>query len=299
MEYRLARTYEEMGYKIIPSSIVTENNKTYADAEAKCGKCGGTGLIPYFGHIDNGTCFDCHGLGKSIKKHCRIYTENERAKLDEQAARRAEKKEAEKTAQAENKVKEWKQKYNIEDGIIYIVAGCNTFDIKDKLKEDGAKFYTGLNWFFGTNTAPTNFQYGEGAFLYKCTFEDVFEPNKYGEVFFKTHALDKIKNDISQIINTNNKNTSKSQHFGNVGDRIRKQPAIFKKARVINGDWGSSMLYTFAIGDNIFTWFTQSCIDNNIQINDTILLSGTIKAHTEYNGVLQTQLSRCIVKSCD
>ena len=30
--------------------------------------------------------------------------------------------------------------------------------------------------------------------------------------------------------------------------------------------------------------------------NEEIDLTGTVKSHTEYNGVLQTQLSRCIIK---
>ena len=37
-------------------------------------------------------------------------------------------------------------------------------------------------------------------------------------------------------------------------------------------------------------------IDESIKPGDAIDLTGTVKNHTEYNGILQTQLSRCIVK---
>ena len=37
-------------------------------------------------------------------------------------------------------------------------------------------------------------------------------------------------------------------------------------------------------------------IDAEIKEGDEITLTGTVKDHTEYNGILQTVLSRCIVK---
>lgn len=299
MEYRLARTYEEQGYKIISDSIRTENNKLYVDVECKCYKCGGTGRIPYFGHIDDGVCFACCGRGKFYKEHCRVYTEDERLKMDAAAERRKEKKLEEAKAQAEGKIKAWKEKYNISDGHIFIVAGCNTYDIKDLLKEQGAKFYSGLGWFFGTTTAPVekDINYPEGAFLFHVDFDSILYFNDLGGgPYYKEGALAEMKKDILDCIKANNKEKSTSQHFGEVGERIRKVKATYVGAKYIDGEWGGSFLYTFRLGDNIATWFSQSVISEDIHEGDEIILSGTVKAHTEYNGILQTQLNRCIVK---
>ena len=105
-----------------------------------------------------------------------------------------------------------------------------------------------------------------------------------------------MKQNILDHIKEMNKDTSTSQHFGEIGERIRKVQAIFINSKYIDSDWGGSFLYTFKIGENIATWFSQAVISDDIHPNDSIILSGTVKNHTEYNGVLQTQLNRCIVK---
>ena len=114
MEYRLARTYEEQGYTIATNSIEEENGKLYAEIVCDCYKCGGRGRIPYFGHVDQGVCFACGGFGR-FSKHARVYIEEERNKMDAAAERRKEKKLEEAKAQAEGKIKAWKEKYNLID----------------------------------------------------------------------------------------------------------------------------------------------------------------------------------------
>ena len=89
MEYRLARTNEETGYKII--KVYEENGKMYADCRRPCERCGGTGQLPYYGHIDQGVCFKCGGA-KYFYKTFRAYTEEERAKLDETYQKKQDKK---------------------------------------------------------------------------------------------------------------------------------------------------------------------------------------------------------------
>lgn len=294
MEYKLARTNEECGYKIL--NVYEQDGKMYAHCRRECERCGGKGQIPYYGHVDEGVCFKCGGA-KFFYKDFRAYTEAERAKLDEQNEKRKQKKdEALKEASEENK-REWMEKYGFADNI-FIVAGCNTYAIKDQLKEAGARFYSGLNWFFTEKNCPAETDIlPEGAFFYHVEFDDIFEWNYASKrCYIKTGALDEIAEEIKDIVKKNNASTSKSQHYGELGQRLRKVRAIYKGARCITGEWGSSILYTFEIDDNIFTWFTQSVINDNINIGDEIELSGTIKAHTEYQGILQTQLNRCIVK---
>lgn len=294
MDYRLARTYEESGYKIIPETIHTEKNKLYADVECNCYRCGGKGQIPYFGHIDSGVCFACGGKGKFYKEHCRVYTTEEREKMDAAAIAKKERELEKQKAEAPAKRQAWLDKYNISNGIILIVAGCNTYDIKDELKEKGAKFYSGLGWFFGTDTAPDEIS-DPNAFLFHCDVETVLYWNDIGGgPYFLDGALDEMKADIKQVIASRNKATSNSQFVGEEGQRLRNMPATFVSAKYFEGQWGGNFVYTFKVDNNIFTWFTQKVLNYNE--NDKVILTGTVKAHKEYNGILQTQLSRCIIK---
>lgn len=294
MEYKLARTNEETGYKIIDTFI--ENGKVYANCKKACERCNGKGQIPYFGHIDEGVCFKCGGQ-KFFYKTFRAYTPEERAKLDEAYEKRQQKKDEALKNDSENNKKEWMKKYGFED-TFYIVAGCNTYEIKDKLKDAGARFYTGLNWFFTeSNKVAAQSIIPEEAFLYAVQFDDVFDwVYSSKKAYLKTGVLDTIKENIKNTIKDKNIATSKSQHYGEIGQRLKKVRAIYKDAKYITTNWGGSILYTFEIDNNIFTWFTQSLIPENINPGDEIELSGTIKAHTEFQGILQTQLSRCIIK---
>ena len=299
MEYKIARSYEDMGYTIIDGSIYEKNGKMYADLKAPCHKCGGKGEISYFAHVDEGVCFCCGGAGYFKKKDARVYTEAEREKMDAATTRKREAKLAKEIEQAPAKIKAWKDKYNISDGNIFIVAGCNTFEIKDMLKQLGAKYYGGIGWFFGTETAPVdNSEFPEGAFLFHCTVDDVFTWSATGSgPYFKDNAINEINEDINAIKKANNKaKYAESEYYGEVGDRIKKATATFVSGRCVTSDWGSSNLYTFTIDNNVFIWFSQAVIDSSINPGDKIVLSGTVKTHKEYNGIKQTYLSRCIVK---
>ena len=296
MGYRLARSYEDQGYKI--TDIYEDNGKLYTEAITPCWKCGGSGRIQYYAHIEAGICFSCDGAGKFVK-HCRVYTDAEREKMDAAAARKKERELEKARAEAAGKIKAWKEKYNISDGHIFIVTGCNTYEIKDILKEQGAKFYSGLGWFFGTETAPAekDSAYPDGTFLYHTTIDELMYWNDLGGgPYYKEDALANMKKDIANIIKEKNKEKSTSVHIGNIGDRLKKINAIFVSVKYIDSDWGGNFLYTFNIDGNIATWFSQAVIDDSIKPNDKIILSGTVKKHTEYNGILQTQLNRCIVK---
>ena len=112
-EYRLARTYEESGYRIDTDSIVEENGKLYADIVCDCWKCGGKGVIPYFGHVDSGVCFCCGGTGK-FGKRARVYTTAEREKMDAAAERKRERELEKKRAGAAAKREAWLEKYNLD-----------------------------------------------------------------------------------------------------------------------------------------------------------------------------------------
>ena len=298
-EYRLARTYEEQGYKINEDDIYMENGKRYAEAFAECWKCGGRGRIYYYAHVDRGICFACNGAGRMYKR-VRVYTEAEREKMDAAAERKKQRELEKQFAEAPAKIQAWLDKYNITDKVAYIVTGCNTYEIKDELKNQGAKFYSGLGWFFGADTLPAEKEnwLPETAFIYPANIDDIMYWTEIGRgPYYKDGALDEMNNDIKRIIaEKNQEKYGVSHHVGEIGQRLRNMSGTFVSAKFFEGQWGGNFIYTFRVGEDIFTWFSQSVIDNEIEPGDAIILTGTVKNHTEYNGVLQTQLSRCIVK---
>lgn len=47
------------------SYVRTDRNGTRYFANYKCDRCNGKGVIPYYGYIDGGVCFECGGSGRS------------------------------------------------------------------------------------------------------------------------------------------------------------------------------------------------------------------------------------------
>ena len=81
-----------------------------------------------------------------------------------------------------------------------------------------------------------------------------------------------------------------SKHVGNIGDRVDIQ--VKKMELITSYDSQYGYIHLYRIIDNnqtIFIWRTS----NNIQFNDIKLIRGTIKTHSEFRGIKQTELTRC------
>ena len=59
-----------------------DKNGTHYYTDTQCPKCGGTGNIPCFSHVEDGVCFLCGGSGVHEKKF-RVLTEEYSKKLEE------------------------------------------------------------------------------------------------------------------------------------------------------------------------------------------------------------------------
>lgn len=82
-----------------------------------------------------------------------------------------------------------------------------------------------------------------------------------------------------------------SQHIGNIGDRITVQIESIKCLTTWETQWGLTGLYEIVDGKgNVYIWKTSSFFDNEFKT-----IKGTVKEHKEYNGILQTELTRCRV----
>lgn len=88
-----------------------------------------------------------------------------------------------------------------------------------------------------------------------------------------------------------------SIHLGQPGERLKGIQVTQIEARVVGGSqFGECVLVKFVDAQgNILTWFTGSGTDR--QVGEQMVIDGTVKRHTDYKGVKETQLSRVRVKS--
>lgn len=85
----------------------------------------------------------------------------------------------------------------------------------------------------------------------------------------------------------------KSEFVGNVGDRITVQIADFGIITSWSTEYGMTYIYKIVDTDgNIYTWKTSGGI-----AEETTEIVGTVKAHNEYRGTKQTELTRCRAKA--
>lgn len=78
---------------------------------------------------------------------------------------------------------------------------------------------------------------------------------------------------------------------GSVGERITLSEANVKLLTSWETMYGYTYMYQFVDkAGNIYIWKTS----NNVE-GDTVSLKGTVKAHSDFNGVKQTELTRCKV----
>ena len=289
MEWKVAPSYEN--YRIVS---VDEDAKK-AIVEGQCDRCGGSGMyiIP---RVFQGTCFTCGGAGV-IRKRVKAYTPDEyekylanqaRAKERKAEQRAAEVAKLEEESEANLRIALEADGYDVEYPQIFVVIGENTYAVKDELKELGCKYKPEFGWYC-THAVDVPVNYG----MVGIPFDQVCEWNPVAKkIFIKDGAkeiADAAKNEAAP--------KSNSEFIGDIKQRLRDMEVVYTNCRTIESYYGVSLVYTFKLGDNVLTWFCSGKgIDPDIEIGETVLLTGTVKDHKEYNGVKQTYLNRCIVK---
>ena len=171
-KWYVAPTYQSSDYEWIGNPFMDEKGTMKIRLRKKCSRCSGTGIFHIYG-----TCFKCNGGGTETAV-VRAYTEKEYIALQKAAAKRAEAKEtkekariADAIANADTYKAEIAKKLGFGDDLCaYSVYGDDTFVIKDKLKEMGARFSPAMKWYFANEV-----ELPEGYFLCKVSFDEVFE----------------------------------------------------------------------------------------------------------------------------
>ena len=285
MEWKVAPTYQT--WQI--TKVDEEAHK--AHVVQKCWKCGGSGQYAWFG-----TCFACEGTGYK-SKWVKAYTPGEYEKYIT-AAEKAKERRVEKAIAKQNDliVNSEKNKaallekfgFDTKNPMIYLVAGGNTYDIKDELKERGSRYNPAFNWHFTKEV-----ELPEGYQLVAVKFDDVYDWNPL------TKRIDLKENakEVADAARAKIRTESKSEFVGEIKERLRNLEVTLTSARAVSSAYGESIMFTFQQGENIFVWFTSCPPDEDAAVvGNHYLLTGTVKAHKVYDGVKQTYLNRCILK---
>lgn len=264
----VAKSYENM---TIIGEPFTKDGRLYVNVKSKCPRCGGSGHYSY-NQIDGTRCYGCGGSGI---QHLTIrwYTDKERAAIDKQAEKRAEAKEK-RRAERETYIHS-PEYHGFIDGFVIAILG-NTYEIKDELKEAGAKFIRGLGWCFSSK-------------------EKV--PSKYSD---RTRMI--MWEDAS--INGELKNIEELERLVAVASpydnsihpymiNTRVHDLHLKVIKAWNGD--TYMMHTMVDeNNNVYIWATSSRI---LPLDAQVIMDATIKDNTEYKGIKQTVLTRPRIKS--
>lgn len=272
--------------------IKIDRNNTHHYTDTRCPKCGGKGYLPGYEYIEGGVCFMCGGSGRGSRQVI-VRTEEYAQKLFETRLEKARK-----TAGERNAKYLQSRGFSVE-GFSWIVMG-KTFEIKDQLKAAGAKFDDAFGWHFDHEVTefPT----------VRVSIEDpIHSLDIEGEEFTETLAW--YANDGTLCFAANwpiachikglrekweADHAPATEWIGDVKDKLDLKVKLVRRGSY-ETMYGTTYVYTFedAEGHQLI-WKTVNWLEHETGAHVT--LTGTIKAHSEYKGIKQTELTRCKVK---
>lgn len=281
--------------KTISKTFIKEdkNGTKYFRHIFTCGRCGGSGYVPF--NYAQGICFDCHGSGRD-EEILKEYTPEYEAKLNKRREARNAKKHQEWLAHLDEQIARENERFLringfSSDGITWIFLG-DTFSIKEELKAQGAKFDYRLGWHADHSIPEFSSVALTVSQLCKKKEMEIDGEKRDGSWEF-------IRNDEIEMLireaNRNNSNEPESQHVGNVGEKI-EITATFTAEHSFETHFNyhtiTNYIYTFTDeSGNVFIWKTTAIIWE--KTGTKIKLKGTIKAHGEFRNIKQTELMRC------
>lgn len=295
-KYYTATTYKN--WERVGKPFSNDKNNLCTKVKQKCDRCtnGVYAVGVENGHIKphpayNGVCLKCNGVGYIVKT-VRLYTEKEFNSLEkakERAAERrleeAEKVEQEKRAKAGEVKANWllENGFN-ETGVTYVYIADDSYNRKDELKAAGWRYHALIGWHIGEVNVPHNEED-----IYILDADTAAEFNMYGDGNWKYSVKD-----IIAEAKASSKAQSRSEWVGLEKEKITDLPVVLKKVSGYQTRFGWSNIYTFMNGDNIIVWFTSS--NPHLEVEQSYLLSATIKTHSEFRGKKQTIITRAKAK---
>ena len=266
-----------------------DKNGTHVFVDCTCSRCGGDGIIPYFGHVDHGVCFKCGGSGVGGNEEIKVYTDAYGVKLKAQRAAREEAKRQKLIAESGEWNKEWMERegFNAE-GITYLVLG-NTYEIKDELKAKGAKFNNLLGWHIadaqGYDTVPLNIE----QVTHRLWNGRLDYQNDYPAM---EELVQKLKDDAEQALKAE-RGDYVSEYVGTIGERrdfVCKMVGHFTYESHYSYYGETNHIYKFEDENgDIVVWNTVSWVEED---KPEYRFKATVKEHSEYKGEKQTVIAR-------
>lgn len=295
-KYYTATTYKN--WERVGKPFSNDKNNLCTKVKQKCDRCtnGVYAVGVENGHIKphpayNGVCLKCNGVGYIVKT-VRLYTEKEFNSLEKAKERAAERRleeakkiEQEKRAKAGEVKTNWllENGFN-ETGITYVYIADDSYNRKDELKAAGWRYHALIGWHIGEVNVPHNEED-----IYILDADTAAEFNMYGDGNWKYSVKD-----IIAEAKASSKAQSRSEWVGLEKEKITDLPVVLKKVSGYQTRFGWSNIYTFMNGDNIIVWFTSS--NPHLEVEQSYLLSATIKTHSEFRGKKQTIITRAKVK---
>lgn len=287
MEYVTSKSYESAERVGDP---FTKDGKLYTKIKYECPRCSGLGIIAAYVEngqivpipVDNGICYQCLGK-KYIHDTVRLYTPQERERMDRANKRAKEKREAERQAEiersfAQNKA-DWlkKNEFN-EDGYTYIITG-DSYSIREDLKHAGWKFDPVILWH---KADPAGYENR----VVKVHVDQLYTFTAWGKGMYKEGCANTIKSILKET-----KEPSNSQWIGNPGEKLTNFHVIVCGKGCFEGKFGLTNIIRFKTPDgNKLTWFTSTNFLG--EEGDTVDINATIKSHDEYDDEKITIITR-------
>lgn len=261
--------------------VRTDRNGTRIYHDYACPRCGGRGYYaigvrngqPLLSPLDGGVCWECGGRGQTDKPRViKEYTPEYRAKLDAQAAKRQDKKIAERRAEHPAA----KIAMGFVDDRIHVVSIENSFDLKEDIKAAGGRFRGEVGWYFS--------EPHEEFRTVEITADEALVENVWGSLEWRSTIKETVKSKLPP--------EPESEHIGKIGGKVSMDVTLTHTG-YFTTHFGTTWVHTFKDEKgNVLVWKTGSCSGFE---SDKLHIQGTIKDHDEYREVKRTVLTRCKV----
>lgn len=265
--------------------VGTDRNGTKIYHDYTCNKCGGKGGSDAW-KFTGWTCYKCGGTGRMDKPEVtKIYTPEYQAKLDARRQQKELKRIETLKQNSTNFNQEFVEKHFSGNDSVYVIKG-NTYNIKDKLKEEGCRFVGGLGWYSPIKTDRQSWE---------INIEDLLTKNVYGEYEFKDYET--LKDMVKTLVLAE---TKPSEYYGEVGSKVEVKVTLsFLTSYEIRSfaGYGTDTIYLANMKDsdgNVFVW--KSGTAHKANVDGEFIITGTVKEHSVYDKVKQTVLTRCKIK---
>lgn len=188
---------------------------------------------------------------------------------------------------AQLKREKWLENNNFnKEGYTWIVTG-ESYSIKEELKDAGARFNAYIGWHFNKEIE----KYAER--LVCLADNQLGQWTEWGEFFYRPD----IKNYIKKFSPELEKEIPQYEYFGEEKEKFSDIKVKYIETKTFEGVYGYSNIHIFANDINYFVWFTKCEVE--LEKNEEVVISGTVKTHKDYNGLHQTVVTRLKYKKVE